>query len=86
MFQYYNIVKVHVIMKIQLVTCSFLSHPCHFPKEQALQTEGFQNRSAVTALELCSVRGLVLKGLSICSAAYCNKHLKKLQFPEMKDK
>lgn len=33
-----------------------------------------------------SDRGWVLKGLCICSAAYCYKHLKKLLLPERKDK
>lgn len=30
MFQYYNIVKVYIITKIQLVTCSFPYHSCHW--------------------------------------------------------
>lgn len=82
---------VYIIIKIQLVTCtctcSFLSPPCHFFEARALQTEGFQNPSAETALELCWVRrGSVLKELSICSAADGYKHLEKLLLPKRKDK
>lgn len=72
----------HVLLHVHfcpLRAISLKNRPC--------RQKGFKTRLQFLLWSYAvSDRGWVLKGLSICSAAYCYKHLKKLLFLERKDK
>lgn len=57
------------------------------PKNRPCRQKGFKTQlECSNCRRIVSERGWVLKELSIYSAAYCYKHLKKLLHPKRKDK
>ena len=69
----------HVFTSVPSITISLKKGPC---TQKGFKTQLECHNCRLTVPD----RGSVLKELSICSAAYCYKHLKKLLHPKRKDK